>query len=899
MAVDLIFSISQELRNRELFLIVNVEEKGRSRILYLPSLKEFGRVQPDLSAILIKEHCRESGISPMSHQALTLSCNKIRVRSEFSLEVLQKLIVSKKFFWKGLSLFFNPLSKTKFFLEVENLEEAGSISVSGFIEMNQKIEPISALDFIFPGKPIWGIHKQMVFVLPDEVRSSTLDLVYPESKQLQGKQRDRFIEDFEEDPPVETKWKGFCNMAGPKEESLLPVFPCLILKDSRGAFADLKMEYPSKSIEFEDPCSFSGRDLTAEKAWEKDLLETDFVRKAVESSHYYCPMDKISSSLSFLLEIGWKVLDVKGRRVMKIDGSDVMLLSEARGVMIKGSLRYGEHKVEIQNVIGAFNRRDRFVEISPGAVGLLDNSTEYEGLQDFSEAERVSEGCLLRPKQWGLLEAFSKLNNIQCDTATKSLIERLGDAKKDDLQINLDGFKGELRSYQKEGVDWLIFLYQNRLSGLLADEMGLGKTVQALAFFSKIMQESQKTVLIVVPTSLVFNWKKEWGQFVLETPLHVHEGSKRSSDLSFLQSQRAIITSYALLRIDFLLFQKMDFSCVLLDEAQWIKNPESQLARVLYALNSEVKVCLTGTPIENRADDLWSIFHFLEPELLGEKKEFLAQLQAAESDGRYKKRIQKLLRPFILRRLKEDVAQDLPEKMEQIVWVEMKESQRTLYENWVFKTKAGLLKKVELEGTSSHRMEILEAILRLRQISDHPILVDSEVSVDEGSSKMDRVLEDLEEVIQEGRKVLVYSQFTQMLQILKTQIKKRGWGYAYLDGNTKDRESEVVSFQEDPTIQIFLISLKAGGVGLNLTAADYVFLFDPWWNEAVERQAIDRAHRFGRKGAVIARRYIMAESIEAKIQKLKEHKTSLAEGILSFDGEESSIGLQQMIELLK
>jgi SNF2 family DNA or RNA helicase len=589
-------------------------------------------------------------------------------------------------------------------------------------------------------------------------------------------------------------------------------------------------------------------------------------------------------------------MDAKGRRVMKVAGSDLTLSKAEQGVLLKGTLRYGDHKVDVGDVVGSFSRRDRFIEISPQTVGLLDSSREYEGLGDMEEVEKGSDGCLIKPKQWGLLDSFINRSNLVSDEETLVLAERLSLSSKQEIDLDLDQFQGDLRPYQKNGVDWLLFLHHNKLSGLLADEMGLGKTVQALAFFSKITKG--KPILIIVPTSLVFNWKKEWSQFVLDKTLYVHEGSKRTFELAVLQKQEAIVTSYALLRSDFLLFQKLSFSCILLDEAQWIKNPESQLAKALYTLSADTKICLSGTPVENRADDLWSIFHFLEPELLGERKDFLSQLQAAESDGRYKKRIQKLLRPFILRRLKEDVAQDLPEKMEQIVWVEMKETQRAFYEEWLFKTKSGLLKKVALDGAASHRMEILESILRLRQICCHPALVDGEVSIDEGSCKMVRVLEDLEEVVLEGRKVLIYSQFTGMLQILKKQIMARGWKFAYLDGDTKDRETAVATFQEDPSIQIFLISLKAGGVGLNLTAADYVFLFDPWWNEAVERQAIDRAHRFGRKGAVIARRYIMAESIEEKLLKLKEHKVALAQGLLSLDEQEASFGLQEMIELL-
>lgn len=897
MANSIIFSIGQEFRNGELFLIVNLHEKEKSRILYFQTLKDLAKESSELSTLLIQEHCKDTGISPNSHQIATLACNKIRVRASKSLAVFQKLIASKKLLWKERSLFFNPLSKSSLSFEVENKPEEDLIEITGFLEMDGKKDPLSSVDFLFLGKPVWGIHKQMVFVLPEDIRPSWVEYGYPHSRVLEGKQKERFLDDFHEDPPEEfpkTLWKGFSSEEKKLSASFLPVLPCLTLKDARGAFADLWMEYGTRRVSFEDPCHFPGRDLKTEKSWEKDLLETDFMQKMMQNSQYYCPIDKVTSSLSFLLEIGWKIIDVKGRRVMRASGSDLSLISDSRGVVLKGTLRYEDHKANVEDVVGAFNRRDRFLEISPGYVGLLDDSKEYEGLQDLTEEEKVFEGCLLRPKKYGLLESFMERSGVKTDHESKSLLERLKFAEKTAGEgIDLGQFSGELRSYQQTGVDFLSFLKQNNLSGLLADEMGLGKTVQALAFFSQVT--FSKPILIIVPTSLVFNWKKEWNQFIPHRNLYVHEGSKRCLDAEFLQKQEAIITSYALLRIDFLLFQKLSFACTLLDEAQWIKNPESQLARAVYGLRSEMKICLTGTPIENKADDLWSIFHFLEPDLLGGRKEFIGQLSAAESDGRYKKRIQKLLRPFILRRLKEEVAQDLPEKMEQVVWVEMKESQRQFYEEWLSKTKSGLLKKIALDGAASHRMEILEAILRLRQICCDPLLVQSEQLVE--SSKLERVLEDLEEAVQEGRKILVYSQFTQMLQILKKHLREKGISFAYLDGETKDRESAVRSFQEDASIPVFLISLKAGGVGLNLTAADYVFLFDPWWNEAVERQAIDRAHRFGRKGAVIARRYIMADSIEEKMMKLKEHKVSLSKGLLNLD-EQDSLGLEEMIDLL-
>ncbi len=273
MAIDLIFSVSQENRNGELFLIVEIQEKGSFRILYVPTLKEFGKQVPELSSLLIQEHCKDHGMTPMSYQVATLACNKIKIKAARSLEVLQKLIQSKKLHWKGKSLFYNPLSKSKVLLDAE--DDKGLLHIAGFIEMDGKKDPISSVEFLFLGKQVWGIHKQIVFVLPESVRASWIDYVYPESQSLEGRKRERFLADFREDPPEdfpETKWMGsFVETNEISTPQLLPALPCLVLKDMRGAFADLKMEYPTKTVDFQDPCVFPGRDLKTEKSWEKDL----------------------------------------------------------------------------------------------------------------------------------------------------------------------------------------------------------------------------------------------------------------------------------------------------------------------------------------------------------------------------------------------------------------------------------------------------------------------------------------------------------------------------------------------------------------------------------------------------------------------------------------------------
>jgi SNF2 family DNA or RNA helicase len=654
------------------------------------------------------------------------------------------------------------------------------------------------------------------------------------------------------------------------EEEVEPL-PFLKLQDRNGAFADLWFDYGSKGkVAADDPRKTSWRQPAAEKAWEKDLLETDFISKIVGETHYYCPLDKVAKSLTFLLEVGWHIEDFQGRRVVQQGKQELSLQMRGETILITGKNNYEEHQVDISKLVGAFNRRERFIDLSANTVGLIDPERMEKEWGELADEEKEMGGIRVKKNNFGLLDPFFADQTIQRDAFVEKLKQRR--AVKEALPSS--AFQGKLHPYQQEGVNWLDFLYESGFHGVLADEMGLGKTVQVLAFLSRL--ETSLPILIVMPTSLLFNWRREFEKFLPDISILVHSGQEREKSREALGQHRVIFTSYALLRQDRELFKEMTFSCVILDEAQTIKNPDSLIAKCTKELQSQFRLAITGTPVENRSDDLWSLFSFLMPELLGSRQDFIAQLQLGQSDGRYTRRVQKKITPFILRRRKSEVAQDLPPKIEQVIWVEMDSVQRGFYEEWMAKNR----KKLKAEGGFT-KMEVFEAILRLRQICCAPQLIDP--SLDIPSAKQERLISDLEEVVAFGGKVLVYSQFTQMLQLLQKEIVQRGWKSVYLDGSTQDREEAVRQFQEDPEVSIFLVSLKAGGVGLNLTAADYVFLYDPWWNTAVENQAIDRAHRFGRKWSVIARRYVAALSIEEKIMRLKEHKLALAQGLLDFE----------------
>lgn len=861
---DIIFSISQENRKGELFMLVNARYKGSSRLVYGTDLPK------NLREVLLG---RGGSLD-------TLSCEKISLNQEKGFIALQELLRSRLLEWKGRALFYNPLGKSSIELSARHTPSGGVFLTGSLLVDGEQYHP-SDVEFLFLGTPIWGIVKQRVFCLHEKTRPAWIRGFAPEGVELSKKDKEWFAQEAS-DPR-----EGFPKVLWVGEETTaasVDPFPKLLLRDAYGAFADLYMEYPDLLVDFSSTDKAFERNMLSEKAWEKDLLETGFVRKRVGETNYYCPMDRVSKTLSFLLELGWSIVDHRGRRVCKlVDKQFTATKSGPKQLFLKGEFSYGEHKASLSDVLGAFTRQDNFVELSSDSVGWLGEESLIQEIGDLVEAEQVGEGCFLRHAQLGLFENSRSL---------KPLLERYAGAKQEAPPCS-SLFRGTLYPYQEEGRKWLHYLANHEFSGLLADEMGLGKTVQVLSFLANATVD--KPVLIVAPTSLLFNWKKEWETFLDHKKLYIHEGSKRGG-ADVLSRQEAVLTSYALLRIDQLLLSQVSWSLVVLDEAQWIKNPESQVAKAAFSLQTERRLCLTGTPVENRADDLWSLFHFLEPELLGERKEFLAQLEGSH----YKQRIRKKISPFLLRRRKEDVAKDLPQKFEQTVFVDMKESQREFYEMWLAKTRKGLITKVQLEGAKAHRMEIFEAILRLRQICVDPVLVDGEWAQrqEDPSAKVERILEDLEEVSQLGRKVLLYSQFTTFLRFLEKKIQKLGISYVYLDGNTKDREQVVERFQQDKSVSVFLLSLKAGGVGLNLTAADYVFLCDPWWNESVEKQAIDRAHRLGRKETIVARRYIVAESIEEKLLKIKAHKSALAEGLLEGSLGDGTISAEEMWSLL-
>ncbi|MBC8095390.1 MAG: DEAD/DEAH box helicase, partial [Akkermansiaceae bacterium] len=456
----------------------------------------------------------------------------------------------------------------------------------------------------------------------------------------------------------------------------------------------------------------------------------------------------------------------------------------------------------------------------------------------------------------------------------------------------LGSLESVLRPYQKEGVAWLHFLRENGFGGILADEMGLGKTLQTLAYLATVNREPDRPTLVVCPTSLVFNWLAESAKFTphLKT-LRLH-GPDRHALFEKIAESDLVVTSYALVRRDAEKYRGIEFDTVVLDEAQHIKNRQTQNAQAVKAIRSKHRLVLTGTPMENSVLDLWSIFDFLMPGYLGAAADFKERYEipiTRERNVESQARLGRRLRPFILRRMKRDVAKDLPEKLEQVAYCELTDEQRTVYQQIMEMSRKEVMDAVGAQGVAKSRMVVLNALLRLRQICCDLRLLKLEEKgkpvTDEASGKLEMFGELLDEALDGGHRVLVFSQFVSMLALLKDRLTRDGVEFCYLDGSTSNRAEVVSRFQTTATIPVFLISLKAGGVGLNLTGADTVIHFDPWWNPAVEDQATDRAHRIGQTRVVTSYKLIARDTVEEKILTLQNRKREIIKGTL--EGEES------------
>ncbi len=451
-----------------------------------------------------------------------------------------------------------------------------------------------------------------------------------------------------------------------------------------------------------------------------------------------------------------------------------------------------------------------------------------------------------------------------------------------------DGFRAELRPYQGQGVAWLELLRESGLGGVLADDMGLGKTVQVLALLAleKARGHLDRPSLVVAPTSLMTNWVDEARKFVPDLKVLVLQGAARKQNFSLIGEHDVVLSTYPLIARDQEILLTQDWHMVILDEAQTVKNPNAATSRLLRGIKARHRFCLTGTPMENHLGELWSIMNFVNPGYLGDKTEFARRWRnpiEKHGDAARSVALARRVKPFLLRRTKAEVAAELPPKTEIVERVSLEGSQRDLYDSIRLSMSDKVRKAIQERGLAKSHIVVLEALLRLRQTCCDPALLKLKDRVARPSAKLDRLMEMVLELLSEGRKIIVFSQFTSMIDLIRVRLDAAHIRYELLTGRTTDRKSAINAFQTG-VADIFLISLKAGGVGLNLTAADTVIIFDPWWNPAVEEQAIDRAHRIGQDKPVFVYRLVAEGSIEEKMDALKARKRALADGLFSSDG---------------
>jgi superfamily II DNA or RNA helicase len=697
----------------------------------------------------------------------------------------------------------------------------------------------------------------------------------------------------------------------------------------------LDKDDPRRGVYQVESGSYILRDQEAEAAFIRRLTEVGL--KYVGPNYYErqsgweVAPTKLPPVVRELVAEGWRV-EAEGKTFRGPGEIKVQVSSGIDWFELHSSVDFGETTAKLPELLAALRRGDVVIKLDDGTYGMLpeDWLKKYGLLAGLGEAHE--DHLRFRKTQVGVLNA---LLSSQPEAGFDETFARARDELK-----RFDGvkpseppeeFNGELRPYQKDGLGWINFLRQFGFGGCLADDMGLGKTIMVLALLesrrrlredvgrrgdgatgrkkgkkergseggknngideeegagSSVAPSPRRPAapsLAIVPKSLVFNWKQEAARFTPRLRVLDHTGQTREKEsLEHFDDYDLILTTYGTLRNDAVIFKDTRFDYVILDEAQAIKNADTASAKAARLLNSDHRLALSGTPIENHLGELWSLFEFLNPGMLGAASGFkLAGGVERNSSAEARQLLAQALRPFILRRTKSQVAKDLPAKQEQTIFCELEPKQRKLYNELRDHYRNALLDRIDRDGIAKSKIQALEALLRLRQAALHPGLIDKN-RVKEDSAKLDLLLPQLVELFEEDHKVLVFSQFTSFLSILRGRLDKEKVEYEYLDGSTRNRQARVERFQNDPGCKLFLISLKAGGLGLNLTAAEYVYLLDPWWNPAVESQAIDRAHRIGQSRQVFAYRIIARDTVEEKVLALQNSKRDLADAIINAD----------------
>ncbi|WP_293742787.1 DEAD/DEAH box helicase [uncultured Pedobacter sp.] len=607
---------------------------------------------------------------------------------------------------------------------------------------------------------------------------------------------------------------------------------------------------------------------------------------SAEENPSYAAINWVNEHIEILEASGFEIEQATGQKKFVLGASKIDLeVKEGNDWFdIHAVVWFGKYQIPFLSLKQHILHKKREFLLPDGEVAIIPDKwfTQYGSLFSLAEAGQTLK---LKKHHIGLINdlAEDSLANVTLERK----LQRLSDFEDiADTQMPVN-FKGSLRDYQKAGYNWFSFLREYNFGGCLADDMGLGKTIQTLAMLQKVKEEdqlleTQTTSLIIMPTSLIYNWLTEAKKFTPKLKILAHTGTNRNKDVANFANYDIIITTYGVTRVDIDELKNFYFNYIILDESQNIKNPASKSFKAVRSLKSKHKLILSGTPVENSVSDLWSQLTFLNPGLLGTQAFFYEEyVQAIEKkkDEEKARKLQSIIKPFVLRRTKEQVAAELPPKTEQVIYCDMSEDQAAYYEKTKSAYRNDLLQSMDDGTFAQKQVQLLQGLTALRQLANHPVMIDGEYISDSG--KFENVIHTLDNVLKGGHKVLVFSQFVKHLDIFKKHFEAEHIPFAYLDGSTRNRGEIVSEFQQNSDLKVFLISIKAGGVGLNLTQADYVFILDPWWNPAVEQQAIDRTHRIGQDKKVFIYKFIAKDTVEEKILALQNRKKSLANSLIT------------------
>jgi superfamily II DNA or RNA helicase len=700
--------------------------------------------------------------------------------------------------------------------------------------------------------------------------------------------------------PEELRWKQEKVTGSP-----IVVFTAPPINSStRGILADLRFTYSDQTISITDKSTtlldkpnrrMIQRDIDFERISLEKLSSIEGMAPAPSEHSKTYPFRIFPNQLTAIVhEInawGWRV-EAYGKLVRPPAEFKIQVSSGVDWFDLNAKVNYTESfSLTLPALIVALQRGENLIPLGDGSLGMLptDWLKKYAPLAQMGA--QTQDGFRFNRSQGAILSAWvSTEAEAMSDPEFLDLMHDISKLGKLKPKSPSRSFRGELRSYQKEGLAWLDFLKRLSFGGILADDMGLGKTIQVLAhleaeYVNKSSRPDRPSI-VILPKSLLFNWQQESMRFTPKLRVLAYTGQSRSTLLNEIPHHDLVLVTYPILRLDFNELKKFDFHYVIADEAQAIKNAESLSHKACCLLRGTHRLAMTGTPVENSIEDLFAMLDFVSPGLLGSSvRQRMSQAAThGKLDTSALDQLAQALKPFILRRTKGQVLKDLPEKTEKILHCELSAQERKHYVELRDHYRDHLRGEIERRGLARSKIVILEALLRLRQAACHPGLIDKK-RIGSESAKVETLIAQLQSVISEGHKALVFSQFTSFLDIVEKKLKSEKIRFRRLDGKTgaEERRQRVAEFQENPTLKIFLISLKAGGVGLNLTAADYVFILDPWWNPAAESQAIDRTHRIGQKNKVIAYRLIAKDTVEEKIVELQESKRALADAIITAD----------------